>query len=70
MTKSKTDRKIRAEVYKRKDGLFDVRFVAPNGLLVNSTAQGFSSKGNAKRAIESFEARAKLGFELVDLTKA
>lgn len=73
MTPSKTQRKMRVEIFRRKDKLVDFRFVAPNGLTVGSTSQGFSSKGNAKRGVESFLARLGVKLEvvdLVDLTKA
>jgi uncharacterized protein YegP (UPF0339 family) len=73
MTPSKTSRKMRVEIFRRKDGLTDFRFVAPNGLTVGSTSQGFSSKGNAKRGVSSFLGRLGLkldAVELVDLTKA
>lgn len=73
MTRSKTDRKMRAEVFRRKDGLTDFRFVAPNGLIVGSTSQGFSSKGNAKRGLVAFLSRLGLTIDAVeyhDLTKA
>lgn len=67
MTRSKTDRKMRVEIFRRKDKLCDFRFVAPNGLTVGSTSQGFSSKGNAKRGVESFLARLGLTLEAVEL---
>jgi uncharacterized protein YegP (UPF0339 family) len=64
---------MRVEIFRRKDKLIDFRFVAPNGLTVGSTSQGFSSKGNAKRGVESFLGRLGVKLEvvdLVDLTKA
>jgi uncharacterized protein YegP (UPF0339 family) len=63
---------MRVELFRRKDKLCDFRFVAPNGLTVGSTSQGFSSKGNAKRGVESFLHRLGLtidAVDIVDLTK-
>jgi uncharacterized protein YegP (UPF0339 family) len=64
---------MRVELFRRKDKLVDFRFVAPNGLTVNSTSQGFSSKGNAIRSVDAFLKRLGVtrdAIVLVDLTAA
>jgi uncharacterized protein YegP (UPF0339 family) len=54
------------EIYKDKAGEFRVRFKAPNGETMFST-EGYSSKGSAKNAIESFQKNGP-GAEIDDTT--
>lgn len=39
-------------INKREDGEYDYRFVSGNGEIL-SVSEGFSSKGNAKRAVDN-----------------
>ena len=68
MTVRKTVRPLRAEIFRRKDKLFDFRFVSPNGMTVSSTSQGFSSKGNARRGLNGFLSGIETGVEIVDVS--
>lgn len=43
------------ELYKDRSGEFRWRFIASNGRIVADSGEGYSSKGNAKRAIENVQ---------------
>ncbi len=43
----------RDEVYKREDGLFDWRMIAPNGEIVSTSGgQGYTERNDAQEAID------------------